>query len=77
LNDKSTTDDDAIITVDTTSHTDAVNGITSVALTATQTNISPGTYKYNLRVEGSDTLPLSTIPAELEIIQSVTERRYS
>jgi hypothetical protein len=46
-------DDNAAISKDITSHTDAVNGTTEINLSPTDTNISPGGYHYDLQLVDS------------------------
>lgn len=47
-------DSDALISQDTTSHTDAPNGSTVIELSPTQTNIEDGEYVYDIQVKASD-----------------------
>jgi len=49
--DTDATDTTAVIKKDTTLHTDAATGLTTISLTATETNIAPSNYFYSIRVK--------------------------
>lgn len=52
--DNSADDATAVILKTVTSHTDAVNGLTTISLSDTDTNVDPQTYFYDIKVEESD-----------------------
>lgn len=52
--DTSDTDATALITKEVTSHTDAPNGLTIIALTPSQTNITPDNYFYDVKIKEAD-----------------------
>ena len=73
--DTGTTDADAVITKDITSHTNAVSGITTLSLTATQTDIVPGDYVWDMRIyDGSPLVQMNTTSGACNIIETVTKR---
>lgn len=49
--DESTDDSTAIIKKDVTSHTDPTQGVTSIGLTPTDTNVQPGSYIYDIKLK--------------------------
>jgi hypothetical protein len=70
-----TDDTNAVITKDITVHTDPTHGITVLALTAIQTNIVEGDYKYDLRIYKSVPLTqLNSISGICEVTKIVTKR---
>ena len=73
--DQNTDDSDAVITKDITEHTNAVSGITTLSLTALQTNIVPGDYNWDLRIyAGSPLVQLNTTSGACNIIETITKR---
>lgn len=77
---KKTTDTDdgdgnALITKDITSHTSASGGITALSLTAAQTNIVAGDYRWDLRIyQSSPLVQLNTISGTCNIVEITTKR---
>lgn len=69
-----TDDDDAIITKNITSHTDPTNGITTLTLTASQTNVDVGKYKCDLRVYESGVTQVNTSTFFANVVEIVTKR---
>jgi hypothetical protein len=73
--DNSTVDTDAVITKDITSHTNASGGITTLSLTATQTDIILGDYVWDMRIySGSPLVQLNTTSGICNIIETITKR---
>lgn len=65
----------AVITKDITTHTNASGGVTTLNLTATQTNIVPGDYSWDLRIyEGSPLVQLNTTSGACNILEVITKR---
>jgi hypothetical protein len=72
--DNETDDTLAVITKDVTSHTDALNGITDVILSASDMSIDVGAYKYDFQFK-TGAGDISTVSlGEYEIIDDVTKR---
>lgn len=74
LDDFETDDDDAIITKDISSHTDPTGGITILTLTATQTDVTVGKYKCDLRVYEADSVQVNTSTFFANVVEIVTKR---
>lgn len=73
--DNSSNDGDAVITKDITSHTNASGGITTLELTATQTDIILGDYNWDLRIyAGSPLVQLNTTSGACNIVEIITKR---
>jgi len=73
--DITTSDALAVITTDITSHTSASGGITSLSLTAAQTNIILGDYKWDLRVyAGTPLVQLNSTAGVCNIVEIITKR---
>lgn len=71
--DLSANDDNALIKKTVTVHSDPTNGKTTIALSATDTDIEPANYFYDLQVKnGADIM--STEKSYLEIISDITRR---
>jgi hypothetical protein len=67
-------DDDALIAKEITSHTTAASGITTVALSATDTTIAAGVYYYDVQVRNS-TGTIQSIDQDIfEVKQDITVR---
>ena len=67
------TDTTAVISVEVTSHDDAANGVTTIALSPTDTNVAPGEYYYDIQVKnGSDITSIA--PRKLKVFADVTRR---
>ena len=52
--DDNPTDTTAIIKKDVTTHTDAINGQTNIALTPSDTDVAPGDYFYDIKLKKAD-----------------------
>lgn len=72
--DADATDAAAVISVEVTSHTDPTNGITSIPLTASDTNVTPGEYFYDVQVKKADNSIISIKYRKLEVVADVTRR---
>ena len=73
--DKTSVDTAALITKDITIHDDATAGITTLALSAVQTNVAVGDYKFDLRVyELASSTQLNTASGTCTITDVVTKR---
>ena len=66
-------DSDAVIEVEVTEHTDPTNGITVIPLSATDTNITPGTYYYDIQLV-KDGNVISIPPRKLIVGYDITRR---
>jgi len=69
--DKSSTDDAALIKTDITVHTDAVNGITLWDLSAANSNVATGNYKGDIKIKE---LELVTERFDVKVEDVVTKR---
>jgi hypothetical protein len=69
-------DDDsaALIQKNITVHTNAASGISVLTLTAVETKIAIGEYKYDLRIYQSGVVQANTLPAICEVSDIVTKR---
>ena len=70
-------DDDAVVQVSVTEHTDAVNGQTSITIPASTTaNIEPGKYMYDIQMVSGEgvvsTLELSKVKVMADVTRSVS-----
>jgi hypothetical protein len=73
--DTGTDDSVAVITKDITSHTNASGGITTLDLTAAQTDIVLGDYNWDLRIyAGSPLVQMNTTSGICNIIETITKR---
>lgn len=68
----SNTDSGATIQKSVSSHFDAVNGVTFIPLTATDTRITGGKYKYDLEFTNGATVT-STPADDIEFVEDVTK----
>ncbi len=68
---KDDTDASALIAKSWTSHTDATNGITSVELSTSESNIAVGTYYYELKRKDSDSKVFSCQTGILDVEQDI------
>ena len=73
LTDNTSVDTAALITKDMTSHSDPEIGVTTLSLTAIQTNIAVGDYKWDLRIYDSET-QLNTALGTCTVTDVVTKR---
>jgi hypothetical protein len=67
-------DTNAVISVEVTNHTDPTNGITSIPLTATDTDVDPAEYYYDIQVKKQDTTIVSIRYRKLKVWADVTRR---
>jgi hypothetical protein len=75
VTDTSSSDGDAVITKDIASHTNASGGITTLNLTASQTDIVPGDYNWDMRIyAGSPLVQLNTTSGICNILETITKR---
>lgn len=75
LSDKGTDDTNAVISQTITSHTNGAAGITTLSLTATQTNIALGCYKYDFRVyDDTPLVQLNSVSGTLNVKDIVTKK---
>jgi len=75
ITDETADDLSALITKAITVHTDATNGITTLELTAVQTNIAKGNYKWDLRIyDDSPLVQLNSYTEFCEVVDVVTKR---
>jgi hypothetical protein len=73
--DISTDDTLAVITKTITVHTDPVAGTSSLELTAVQTAIAAGDYKYDIRIYDDDPLiQMNSVQGLCEVVDIVTKR---
>ena len=73
--DISINDTAAVITKDITTHTNAIGGITTLALTAIQTDIVPGDYDWDIRIyAGSPLVQINTTKGTCEVEKIITKR---
>lgn len=72
--DDDVTDAAAAIAVEVTSHTDPTAGITVIPLTASDTNVTPGEYFYDIQVKKADGTIVSIPKRKLEVFEDVTRR---
>jgi len=73
--DHTTDDSGAVITKNITTHTSASGGITTLELTAAQTNIILGDYKWDLRVyAGTPLVQMNTTSGDCVISEITTKR---
>lgn len=68
------TDSTAVIAVEVTSHTDPTNGKTVIPLTATNTNVTPGEYFYDIQVKAADGTITSIPTRKMRVDADVTRR---
>lgn len=67
-------DAEAVITEDISVHTDPTNGETTLSLSDTQTNITVGKYKGDLRLYAAGVIQYNTETFDVEIVPIVTLR---
>ena len=72
--DSDTTDSSALIKKDITSHTDAVNGLTEIALLPADTDIAVGKYKYDIKLKKADGQQTTTQVGEFIVKEAITNR---
>jgi len=71
---KNDTDAQAIISKDVTSHLDPTNGITSITVTATETNTLLGPYYYDIQYKDADANIITIIKGTITFIVDITRR---
>lgn len=67
-------DNTAVIQVEVISHTDPTNGITVIPLTPSDTDVTPGTYYYDIQIKSATGVITSIKHRQLEVIADVTRR---
>ncbi len=67
-------DNTAVISVEVTSHTDPTNGKTTIPLSSTDTDVTPGEYYYDVQVKRGDLTIVSIRARKLEVFADVTRR---
>src|SRR5687768_6478528 len=67
-------DADALISKTVTSHSDPTAGETTVALSNSDTTVTPGKYPYDLQIKDGDGKIQSTSTAYITILPDVTQR---
>ena len=72
--DNDPTDSAALITKDVTSHTAPTSGQTAIALTDTNTNISPGSYFYDIQAKDASGNIMTVVSGIFEVLADVTRR---
>lgn len=71
---KTDLDDDAIIAVEVTAHSDPTAGETRVSLTNVQTDVTPRYYFYDVQIKDTDDKIISSSVGQIRILQDVTIR---
>jgi hypothetical protein len=74
INDFADNDDAALIKKDITTHADASGGITTISLTAVDTNMPMVEYKADLRVYEAGVIQANTLPFAFTVSDIVTKR---
>lgn len=67
-------DNTAVITVEVTSHTNPTAGETTIPLSDTDTDVTPGEYYYDIQVKRDGNVITSIHYRKLEIVADVTRR---
>lgn len=67
-------DDAAAVAVDVTAHTDAVNGLSTVSLSAAQTAALLGVYAWDLQARKPDGTITTVVGGHIEFARDVTRR---
>lgn len=73
-NEKTDSDNEAVISKSVASHTTPASGITQVVLTNEDTDIDAGSYYWDLQIKDSVGKIQSTKAAQFEVIQDITTR---
>lgn len=71
---KTDSDDNALIKKTITSHTDATNGITTLTLTDSDTDLAIGTHYYDIQIKDGSGNIITLTDGEFEIKQDITTR---
>lgn len=71
---ESDADADAVITKDVTSHTSPTEGLSAITLSATDTNVNPKKYYYDIQVKKDDGSIITLTKDKLEILTDITRR---
>lgn len=66
-------DTNAVITVEVTDHLNPTGGVTEIPLSASDTDVAPGTYYYDIQIKKGSTV--TSIPARKCIIYADVTRR--
>lgn len=67
-------DANAVISKDVTSHTSPSEGISTIALASSDTDVTAGRYWYDIQIKDTSGKITSTSPYTLTITQDITER---
>ncbi len=67
-------DTDAVISKNVTDHTDAAGGVSTISLSASDTNITPGDYYYDVQFKDSSGSVTSSAAGELTVVADITRR---
>lgn len=67
----------AVISTQVTEHTDPTNGITVIPLSATLTNVAPGTYFYDIQIKMASGTIISIPVRVLKVFGDITRRTSS
>lgn len=69
-------DSDKVIQVEVTNHDDPTNGVTTIPLSSTVTNVAPGTYYYDIQIKdvGNN---ITSIPVRKLIVYGDITRKTS
>lgn len=73
-NDKLDDDSAALITKDIVTHSNASGGRTTLTLTAEQTLVALGDYKYDLRLYKNGAIQANTVTSPAMVVNTVTKR---
>ena len=68
------TDVDAVISKEVTAHTDAEAGISTIELTSSDTEVTPGSYYYDIQLKDTANAILSSYSSNLTIVADITRR---
>lgn len=71
---KTDSDDDAVLAIEVTSHSNPTAGETRVSLTNTETDLPPRYYFYDVQIKDSDDKIISSSVGQIKILQDVTIR---
>lgn len=69
-----TSDTDALLQKNVTSHTNAVGGISAIGLSNSDTNITPGEYYYDVQYKDTSNKIKTVVIGTCTVIQDVTKR---
>jgi len=67
-------DDDAVMSKDVTNHSDPTGGVSAISFTASETNIDPKAYYYDIQVKKADGTIRTVLVNKLQILIDITRR---